>query len=349
MLLFRPTQAGAVEILIMITILITGGFVASSTISLETQAAVTWRESREIAIGRKHVLHLLAAIAITCVLVELATTVWSNSINSYGRRVKAEYTEAAGLRSGGEGRQKSVLIVGNSTLHCGVDVRDLRNQIQPDLDAHVLSLDSSMIEDWYFALRELFRKGAHPDFIVLMLPPGHVASLAPPPDDVSYYLLGTQDILMLRRVEGIAPTTLSNIIFARYSIFFGRRNTLRLLVKNRLFPGFQTVARRYMLRNLTPDYRPVPGRFREIKILCSLHGVRLLFVIPPTHQESDTLGTRSVLEAAESAGVPASIPVPNAQLSDDKYTDGYHLNSAGQRIFTAALAEFLRKQAGHDL
>jgi lysophospholipase L1-like esterase len=104
-----------------------------------------------------------------------------------------------------------------------------------------------------------------------------------------------------------------------------------------------------MPRNLTPDYRPVPGRFRDIKTLCAQNGVRLLFVVPPTRQESDTLGTRIVLEAAESVAVPASIPVPNAQLSDDKYADGYHLNSAGQKIFTAALAEFLRKQAGHDL
>jgi hypothetical protein len=322
---------------------------ASSTISLETQVARARRESCEIVIGRKDVIHLLAAIAVTCLLVELATAAWSHCINSYGRRVEAEYAEAAGLRSGGEGKQKSVLIVGNSTLQCGVDVHDLRNQIQPDLDAHALALDSSMIEDWYFALRELFRKGAHPDFIVLVLPPGHVANVTPPPDDVSHYLLGTQDILLLRRAEAIGSTALSNILFAQCSTFFGRRNTLRLLVKNRLFPGFQTMAHRYMLRNLTPDYTPVSGRFREINNLCAQHGVRLLFVVPPTHQESDTLGTRMVLEAAESAGVPASVPVPNAELSDDKYADGYHLNREGQRIFTAALAQFLRKQAGHDL
>jgi hypothetical protein len=322
--------------------------VASSTIGLETQVAKTRRESCEIAIGRRDAVHLLAAIAITCALVELATDVWSHSINKYGRQVEAEYAEAVELRSGAEGQQKSMLIVGNSTLRCGVDVGDLRNQIQPDMDAHELSLDSTMIEDWYFALRELFRKGAHPDFIVLMLPPGHVANVAPPPEEVSYYLVGAQDILMLRRAEGIGPTVLSNIVFAQYSMFFARRNTLRLLVKNRLFPGFQTMAHRYMVRNLTPDYRPVPGRFREIKTLCALNGVRLLFVIPPTHQESDTLGTPVVLAAAESAGVPASIPVPNAQLGDDEYSDGYHLNREGQKIFTAALANFLRKQANDE-
>jgi hypothetical protein len=153
---------------------------------------------------------------------------------------------------------------------------------------------------------------------------------------------------MLRRHEGIGPTALANIFFARCCIFFGRRNTLRLLVKNRLFPGFQTMAHRYLLRNLTPDYGPVPGRFREIKTLCGLNGARFLFVIPPTRQESDTLGTRIVLEAAESAGVTASIPVTNAQLGDDKYADGYHLNREGQRIFTAALAEFLKRQVAHE-
>jgi len=305
--------------------------------------------TKEATAERRHVVLLLAAIAIACAFVEMATAVWSHSINKYGRRVEAEYTEAAVLRPGGEGEPKSVLVVGNSTLYRGVDVRDLRNRIRPDMDAHVLALDGSMIEDWHFALRELFRKGAHPDFLVLMLSPGHVANVAPPPDDVPYYLFGAQDILMLRRAEGFDSTALSNVFFARYSAFFGRRTALRLVVKSKLFPGFQIMAHRSMFRNLTPDYRPVPGRLREIKMLCRQNGVKLLFVIPPTHQESDTLGTAVVLAAAEATGVPASVPVPNAQLSGDKYLDGYHLNSEGQKIFTAALAEFLKKQVRHVL
>lgn len=322
---------------------------ASSTITLETQVAGTFQESREIAVGQRHVVHLLAAIAAACVVVELATAVWSHSFSSYGRRVEAEYAEAAGLRSGREGKQKTVLIVGNSTLYHGVDILDLRDQIQPDVDAHVLSLNSMMIEDWYFALKELFRKGARSDFVLLMLPPGHVANVAPPTDDVSHYLIGTRDILMLRSAEGIDATTLSNIFFAQCSMFFGRRNDLRMLVKSTLFPGFETMASRFMRkRKLTSDYGLVPARFRDIKNLCAQNGARLLFVIPPTHQESDTLATPFVLEAAESVGVPAAIPVPNAQLSEDKYADGYHLNREGQKIFTTALAEFLRKQASHE-
>lgn len=303
---------------------------------------------RETVIERRHVILLLATLAITCVLLELATGAWSHSISSFGRRVDAQYAEAAALRSGG-GKQQSVLIVGNSTLQWGVDVRDLRNQIPPEMDVHVLSIDATMIEDWYFASRELFRKGARPDYLVLMLPPGHVANVAPPPDEAAHYLIGARDLLMLGRVEGISPTVLSNIFFTRCSAFFGRRNGLRIWVKNLLFPGFHAFASRYMRRNLAPDYRPVPGRFRDIKTLCAQNGVRLLFVIPPTRQESDTLGTPIVLQAAASAGVLAAMPVTNAQLSDDKYSDGYHLNKAGQKIFTAALAEFLNKQAHHDL
>ncbi len=318
-----------------------------SSISSFEMAESYGTTSKTVTEGR-HVVLLLAAIAIICTLVELATNVWSHTINKYGLQVETEYAEAVGLRPGAKGKQKSVLIVGNSTLRCGVDVRDLRNQVQPDLNAHVLSLNSTLIEDWHFALRELFRKGAHPDFIVLMLPPNHVANVAPFPDEATYYLLGMQDILMLRRVERISPTELSNIFFARYSAFFSRRNPVRLRVKSRLFPGFETLSLRYMVRRLSPDYRPVPGRFREIKTLCAQNGVHLLFVVPPTHQENDTLGTPVVLAAAESAGVPATAPVLDAQLSDDKYSDGYHLNSEGQKIFTTALAEFLRKQARYD-
>ena len=106
------------------------------------EMAESYVATRESVIERRHVVLLLAAIAITCALVEWATNVWSHSINKYGRQVETEYAEAVGLRSGADGEHKSVLIVGNSTLRCGVDVGDLRNQTQPDLDAHILSLNS---------------------------------------------------------------------------------------------------------------------------------------------------------------------------------------------------------------
>ena len=314
-----------------------------------SEYAESYCATREATVERRHVVFLLTAIALTCVIIEMATAVWSHSVSQYSRRVEAQYAEAAGLRPGAEGKSKSLLIVGNSTLNHGVDVRDLRSRVQPGLDAHVLSLDGSMIEDWHFALRELLRKGARPDFLLLMLTPGQVANMAPPPDDVPYYLFGSRDILMLRKAEGFDSTELSNIFFAHYSAFFGRRTALRLVVKSKLFPSFQFLAHRSMARNLTADYGPVPERFRQIKTLCAQNGVNLLFVIPPTHQESDTLGTPIVLAAAQSTGVPAALPVPNAQLGDDKFYDGYHLNSEGQKVFTAALAEFLKKQVRHDL
>ena len=54
------------------------------------------------------------------------------------------------------------------------------------------------------------------------------------------------------------------------------------------------------------------------------------------------------------AGVKILCRIPlhavfNSQLSDDKIADGYPLNREGQKIFTAVLAEFLRKQVEHDL
>jgi DNA polymerase III epsilon subunit-like protein len=168
-----------------------------------------------------------------------------------------------------------------------------------------------------------------------------MAHVLPPTDDAAHYLLGPRDILTRVRTNQLGPTTLSNSLCAHWSAFFGRRNDLRLGIKRALFPGFETMARRYMVRDTSPNYDLVPARLRELEALCSQYGVSCSCVMPPTNQMNDTLAAPGVLKAAAEAGIPAALPVPNSQLSNDKYADGYHLNPAGQEIFTAAVADYL--------
>jgi len=295
-------------------------------------------------IERRHVALLLAALVTVCVLLEVGTMWWSQSVSTFGRVVESQYREALSLRHGAAGEPLSMLIVGNSTLRHGISVQLLNNLVQPDLDVHIFAVDSTTYEDWRIGVERLFQKGAQPDFLILMLPPGAMAMTAPPTDEASRYLLGPQEILMLHKIEGIGPTLLSNLFFAHYSAFLGRRTGLRLGVKRAILPNFETFARRYMILHLKPDNNVVPARFREFVTLCRQYGVTCLYIIPPTDSEDDSLATASFLRAGESAGIEGAAPVAGVKLGADKYIDGYHLNDQGQRIFTAAVANYLKKQ-----
>lgn len=306
-------------------------------------AKAPWTE-REEAIERKHVLGLLAALALTCVLLEAGAAWWSREVSQYGRRIDSQYAEAARLRPGGAGQPTSVLLVGNSTLRYGINLQGLRKGIEPRLDAHVLSIDATLYEDWYFGLKELFRRGSRPDWVVLMLSPNQMGHVSPPTDDAARFLLGPGDILARTRADHLGPTVMSNALCAHWSAFFARRNDLRLGIKKALFPGFEMLARRYMVQDLSPEDDLVPARLRELEALCSRYGVRCSCVMPPTNQMNDTLEAPAILEAAADTGIQAALPVPNPQLGNDKYVDGYHLNPAGQEIFTAAVAAFLAGQ-----
>lgn len=293
-------------------------------------------------LNRKPVAALLLSLAAALIVLEIGATFWSHSISDFGRRMDSQYSEALRLRPGAQRGPKSVLIVGNSTLRLGIDAGNLKQDVNPALDVHIFSLDQTTYGDWYLGLDHLFRKGARPDFAVLLLPPGQMSQIFPPTDDAAHYFVGIDEMMEAMQQDHLTLTGWSNVVFAHFSTFFARRNSLRLGIKKRMFPGFQALATRYMTRKPASDFSLLPQRFQELNRLCAQYGVRLLYVIPPTNQEDDTIGAAPALQAAGAAGIPAALPVPNSQLNDDMYADGYHLNEAGRRIFTRAMAEFLR-------
>jgi len=298
-------------------------------------------------IERRHVVLLLAALVAVCILLEAGTMWWSRSVSTFGRKVESQYREALSLRHAGVGEPLSILIVGNSTLRRGINVQDLNRLVQPDLDVHIFAVDSTIYEDWRIGLERLFRKGAHPNFVILMLPLSAMAGTAPPPDTASRYLLGPQEILTLHRIEGIGPTLLSNIFFAHYSAFFGRRTGLRLGIKRAILPDFENFGHRYMILHSKPEYSAVPARFRELGTVCRQYRVNCLYIVPPTNSEDDSHVEASLLRAGKSAGINGAAPVAGTKLGEDKYIDGYHLNEKGQEIFTAAVANYLKGQVCH--
>ena len=287
------------------------------------------------------VYRLLAVIILTCFTIEATMWWYTHRISQYIRHFQEEYTQAAGSRHGR--LAKSVLIAGNSTLLWGVNEDEFRNKLGPGYDCHILAMKSTTYLDWYFGLKELFRRGARPDYIVVVLPADNV-DLFPVPELSAYYLIGLQDIPALARTEKLTATATSDVVVEHFSTFFTSRSVLRTKVKSYLFPGFENMATKYM-RQRSAHWPPalVTNRLRDLKTLCANNGATILFVIPPTNL-SDEAASNRLLELARDARLDAGMPVHDHDLTPDYYSDGFHLNEAGRNLFTIDLATYLRRQ-----
>ncbi len=293
------------------------------------------------SIVRVDVYLLLAVLALTCIGIEAGMWWYTHKASRYVLNFEADYNQAVALRHGRTA--KSVLIAGNSTLRRGVDMDALRSKIGPDYECHALAIESTTYLDWYFALKELFHRGAQPDYVVLILPANNVLELFPLPDFSAYYLVGTRDILALSRAENLRATAASELFVEHFSAFYTSRSALRLAVKRHLFPGFESMATRYMKQGTGRPPAVATTRMRDLKALCERNRTTMVFVVPPTNRPDETAASE-VLALAREARLAAAMPVPDAALTADYYSDGFHLNNVGRDLFTDKLASYLRRE-----
>jgi hypothetical protein len=280
-------------------------------------------------------------LALTCAGIEAGTWWYTHKASRYVRNFEVEYNQAVVLKHGKAA--KTVLIAGNSTLRQGVNMEALRSKLGPDYECHVLAIESTTYLDWYFALKELFRRGAQPDYVVLILPANNVLELFPLPDFSAYYLVGTGDIFALARAENLRATAASDLFVEHFSAFYSSRSALRLAVKKHLFPGFESMATKYMKQGAGRPPAVAASRMRDLKALCERNRTTPVFVVPPTNRPDETAASE-VLALAREARLAAAMPVPDVALTADYYSDGFHLNSMGRDLFTDKLASYLRRE-----
>jgi hypothetical protein len=291
-------------------------------------------------IVRANVYQLLLVLALTCGSIEAGMWWYTHKESRYVRTFEGEYSQTLSLKHGDT--TKTVLIAGNSTLRLGVNADALRSRLGAGYQCEVLAIESTTYPDWYFGLKELFRRGAQPDYVVLILPANNILELFPLSDFSAYYLVGAKDIFSLAIAENLRATATSTLFINHFSAFYSSRAALRLAVKRVLFPGFENMASKYMKQS---NRRPpaVASRMRELKALCDRNKTTLVFVVPPTNRP-DKAAASEVLAQAREAQLAAAMPISDTALTADYYSDGFHLNSAGRDLFTEKLATYLRNQ-----
>ncbi len=294
---------------------------------------------------RRYSVLLLIFCTLLLVGLELCERYWLPHIRVVDRRLRSERTRAQDIRQT-PGGPSPILIVGNSLLKEGLNVYLLRSRLRPEYSVVRYVVEDTNYLDWYFGLQRLFREGARPKAVILVLNARQLTAQGVHGDPFARLLMDPRDVLAVKRTIASDNTVTSNLLFASFSQFYGLRTEIHKWFLLDLIPDFPDLADR-----LRPAATPLPSdeeidkeaaeRLDEIARLCSRYNAQFGLVVPPSTAARD--GSAAIQSAANRIGVQVFVPFQPQQLPPDLYSDGFHLNGKGAGIFTDALVPRLRQ------
>jgi hypothetical protein len=293
---------------------------------------------------------VLAGCLSVALGMEMVARVGFDRFSKMQRRTVAEAQLAETIGSDAESQtgRRHLLVLGNSLLDEDVRFDDVREALGGDWDARRFVVEQTFYLDWYYGLKRLFRAGARPDAVVVML-----STLQWIRDDIrgeysAHYLMDPVDVPAVARDLRFNLTQETSFFVASVSQFWAARAEMRNFVLGHLMPDlgrlmdFSSIAdpRRLIdkeVENLSRD------RLKRMKELTEAHGAQLIVVLPAVLDRQD--GADGFLRSASAVGVPALRPVVSGALDASLYRDaGFHLNPQGAAAFTERLIPALRQQ-----
>ena len=202
-----------------------------------------------------------------------------------------------------------------------------------------------MYFDWYYGIRRLFEDGARPDRIVLCLTVPQLLANSIRGEYTAFYLIRLQDLASAGKDAGLNLTGISGLFFARYSMFYAGRSSLRNFMLNSVFPAYAETLRGFANKP-APDFSDAEvlagaaPRLNNLRMLCAQHSVRFDFLLPPSFGH----GERSLMEAGRRMSTSVLAPVPQNSWKSNLYRDNFHLNHEGAAQFTNLLASALTQE-----
>jgi len=284
---------------------------------------------------------LLAGIVVILAGVELAARYVVAPRSAIQRRIAAEKEAAVRLANG------DVLFVGNSLLLWGVDVPQLRSALQPEWKSHRLVVEATTFEDWTFGLKRLLDRGTKPSAVVVVLSPTQLAQHSVLGDYFAHHLMALGDLPAVATRVDLHPTAVTSMALANKSVFFGLRGELR---KALLFAFLPNLDRLFTLVNrgaepssvrLESQVPLLSQHLAELRELSRSCGLPVLLVIPPQLRSNELM--EQTERIAKEKGVELLVPIAPGQLDATHFSDGFHLNTKGQNLFTPALAAHVRQ------
>lgn len=295
--------------------------------------------------AKAHIVLLLALCALFCLATEAVTEYFFGRVSHVESRRENEYRRAMAVRSGKPQGKLSVLVAGNSLLLHGVDFPELQRELGSEVELHRVVFEDTSYLDWFYGLNHIFRQGARPDVVVLLLSPLQFTDDESVGDYGARMLVDHRDILSYARDVGADRNRTSVLALDNLSFFFGTRTEIRTWILGKLLPDLPRLTH-YFRGNSEPPAYSVPvevarKRLARLRETCNRYGAVFLLTIPPTREDSPA-DARAVERAGASQGVPVLVPVGEGILPASDFADLVHLNAEGAAHFTPLLADGLR-------
>jgi len=288
----------------------------------------------------RHIVLLLVVCTLFCGFVEAGAAFCFDRVSQMENRRQAEYRNALTMRPSKDRSGASILVVGNSLLLHGVNFSRLQQAVGTGIELRRMVVENTFYLDWYYGLRHIFKMGAQPDFVVLVLNPIQLTSSAIDGDYTVHFLVDRQDLTGLARDIHADRNQMSSLALANLSSFYGSRAEIRTWVLGKILPGFPRLFHVAPAAPMIGFRELATQRLIQLHQLCAHHGAELVVVLPPARKDS---GVGVVLQAAAANAVKILLPLAPGVLPPSDYSDNFHLNAEGAEKFTPALAAGLKQ------
>lgn len=290
------------------------------------------------------ILYLLVLIGLFSITVEVIARAAFSRISRIQQRITTEYQAARRLRPVAAEDKPTLLLTGNSLLLEGLDLPKAQVALASRYRVSRFVIEQTQYLDWYFGIRRLLNEGARPSILVMTLPTGHLISSGTRGEYFARYQMQAGDIVEVTHAAKLDLTTASNYWFAHWSEWLGSKAEIHKWFLAHALGNLDALASR--VTNQGDPLPPDPAieailtpRFRAAKAVCERAGVRFAVLLPSVLDSHEKI--KGVIWAGRSAGVPILVPYAPAELAKGYYRDGFHLNSAGEELFTARFCDRL--------
>jgi hypothetical protein len=294
------------------------------------------------------IVGVLLIIAVSLAALEAGTRYAFTNVSRIEQRTDAEYRAAVRIRPM-EGKP-SLLLVGNSLLLEAIDFDLLKRLLPAEVRSYRLVIENTRLLDWKYGIRRLLADGSRPDYVVIAVGVTLVLPAQVRGEYSSYYLFRTADLPEIADTLGFDNTSASSLYFARYSLFYAGRNSLRSFVLNRANPAYAQLLHDLATRPATkvdPEHvrAAAEARLGDIRNVAEAYGTKVFFLIPPGFYPVEEAGTTA---GAARARVPVLAPVHQGAWPATMFADSFHLNPRGAEEFTRLIVPQLTALLSED-
>jgi len=258
------------------------------------------------------------------------------------RRVSQQLVWSAGARPAGPGEPASVVMIGNSLFLHGVQVERLRELTSKSLRIYPIFLEGTGYYEWLYGLRRIFRLGARPQVVVVELDVTGFLWNGMRTEYSPMLFFDTPDVLNVGSDLDLDRTARSNLLLAHWSAFWNMHSVVRTQILRLFVPHINdllfSITQAQRQHSIDPESEAiVEARLKTLQELCERYGAKMLMLAPPTLSSENAL--RKLVRVSRQLGVTTLVPTDPATLTARHYlVDGFHLNSEGAALFTAAIA-----------